>query len=273
MPAMRPPVKLLVALVACLGPMGAHGWGPTGHRIVGLIAESRLCPATREYLEPLLDGATVANAGVWADLIRGDRAWSHTKSWHFINVGDSETLRAASMTRPANVLTAIGQTEQQLSDPRLPHEVRAQALRFFVHFVADIHQPLHVGRAADHGGNDIEVLVTDRMRRSLHALWDGEYLLETDALALADNAASIGMLASRQEASWRGREPVDWAEESRAYRPQVYALPAPGRDGLVHIDDHYLATAREIVHLRLAQAGVRLAERLNRLACPAPATP
>jgi hypothetical protein len=268
MPAMRAAVKLLLTLAGALLPPIASAWGPTGHRIVGLIAESRLCPATRQYLEPLLDGATLANAGVWADVIRSDPAWSYTKPWHFINVGDAEPLAAVSRAQPSNVLTATAEAEHRFADTGLSREARAQALRFFIHFVSDIHQPLHVGRAEDHGGNDIEVLAFGRIRRSLHALWDGEFLLDWDALDLPDNAAVIGSLAVTQAAAWRGREPIEWAEESRAYRSLVYGLPAAGPDGLLHLSDRYLVMAREVVHLRLAQAGIRLAERLNRVGCP-----
>jgi hypothetical protein len=268
MPAMRATVKLLFSVCSLLGPVAAAAWGPTGHRIVGLIAESRLCPETRRYLEPLLDGATLANAGVWADVIRSDPAWAHTKPWHYINVGDIESIATASREHSPNVLSAMADAERQLANRKLPREARAQALRFFIHLLADVHQPLHVGRAEDRGGNDIEVMIFGRTRRTLHALWDAEFLLDWDALELPDNAAAIGALAVNQAAAWLGREPSEWAEESRAYRPIVYALPAAGPDGLIRLDDRYLVTVRGIVHLRLAQAGVRLAERLNRLACP-----
>ena len=273
MPAMHAAVKLLLSACLLLGPLAASAWGPTGHRIVGLIAESRLCPDTRRYLEPLLDGATLANAGVWADVIRSDPAWAYTKPWHYINVGDTEGIATAAREHPPNVLSALADAERQVADRKLPREVRAQALRFFIHLLADLHQPLHVGRAEDRGGNDVEVLIFGRTRRTLHALWDAEFLLDWDALALEDNAAAIGALALNQAAAWQGREPLEWAEESRVYRPLVYALPAAGPDGLIRLDDRYLVTVRGIVHLRLAQAGIRLAERLNRLGCPAEKAP
>jgi S1/P1 Nuclease len=273
MPAMRAAVKLLLSACWLLAPLAAAAWGPTGHRIVGLIAESRLCPDTRRYLEPLLDGATLANAGVWADVIRSDPAWAYTKPWHYINVGDTEDIAVAAREHPPNVLSAIADAERQVADRKLPREVRAQALRFFIHVLADVHQPLHVGRAEDRGGNELEVLIFGRTRRTLHALWDAEFLLDWDALDLEDNAAAIGALALNQAAAWQGREPLQWAEESRAYRPLVYALPAAGPDGRIPLDDRYLVTVRGIAHLRLAQAGIRLAERLNRLGCPTEKAP
>ena len=256
---------MLMCLISVVSP--ARAWGPTGHRIVGAIAEAQLCPQTRAYLEPLLEGATLANAGVWADAIRDDPAWSYTRPWHFINVGDDQPLAQAKSSPPGNVLTAIDQTGRDLANTRLPREKRAAALRFFVHFVADVHQPLHVGRKGDHGGNDVEVRF-GKDRRSLHSLWDAEWLLRWDGLELNDNAAVIGALTTTEAPRWRGGSTLDWAEESRAFRALVYALPPAGQGGLIRLDDRYLAAARNVVALRLAQAGTRLAERLNALGCP-----
>jgi hypothetical protein len=267
--AMRSAVKLgcCAFLVGVACPAGA--WGPTGHRVVGTIAESQLCPETREYLAPLLDGASLANAGVWADTIRNDPRWSYTRPWHFINVGDTESLARATRNPGGNVLTAIDHSERELADSTLSRERRATALRFFVHFVADVHQPLHVGRQEDHGGNDLQVR-TGRNVRNLHALWDGEWLLSWDGLDLTDNARAIGALATTEASRWQGEDTLQWAEESRVFRRLVYDLPPADGAGPVRLDDRYLAAARNVVNLRLAQAGVRLAERLNRLGCPPP---
>jgi hypothetical protein len=266
MPAMRGPVKLWFSLILLAGPLPALAFGPTGHRVAGLIADSQLCPRARDWLEPLLDGTTLANAGLWADWIRDDPAWANSRPWHYINVEDTGSLAGAARGSADNLLAALGRFEQELADQRLSREQRAQALRFFVHLLADVHQPLHVGRAGDRGGNDLEVSWRKRERRSLHSLWDAEQLLARERLSEADLARAIGALAADQAVRWRSGGPLDWAEESRAYRPLVYDLPPAGADGVIPLDQAYLATARNIVSLRLAQAGVRLAWRLNRLA-------
>jgi hypothetical protein len=265
MPAMRGPVKLWFSLILLTGPLPALAFGPTGHRVAGIIADAHLCLQARRYIEPLLDGTTLANAGVWADGIRDDPAWRHSRPWHYINAGDEEPFAQAMKNSAGNVLTALSRYEQELANDRLPRERRAEALRFFVHFLADLHQPLHVGRAEDRGGNDIG-LAWRGERGSLHSLWDAEWLLERDRLTLPDAARAIGSLAAGQRSSWQMGSTLDWAEESRALRPLVYALPAAAPEGVIRPDDAYLVMARNVVSLRLAQAGVRLAWRLNRLA-------
>ena len=265
MPAMRGAVKLWFSLMLLAAHMPALAFGPTGHRVAGMIAESHLCPRARVFIEPLLDGTTLANAAAWADWIRDDPAWAQAKPWHYINVGDREAIARARKNPGGNVLTALARFEQEVADQRLPRERRAEALRFFVHFLADLHQPLHVGRAEDHGGNDIDVAWRGK-RRSLHSLWDAEWLLDRDRLTTAEAARAIGGLATGQLLQWQAGDVLDWAEESRAFRPVVYALPPAGSGGVVNLDAAYLVTARNVVSLRLAQAGVRLAGRLNRMA-------
>lgn len=250
-------------ILAGHGP-AALAFGPAGHRVAGEIAERHLCPAARSYVAPLLDGSTLANAGTWADAIRDDPQWLHTRPWHYINVGDRQHFAEAMRGEAGNVLSAIERSEKDLADTRLPLKERAEALRFFVHFVTDLHQPLHVGRAEDHGGNDVEVR-WGKERMSLHKFWDANALLRSTGLDEAGLARAIGALAIGQERRWQGGTAQEWAGESRAYRPLVYDLP-PARDGAARLDRSYVATARNIVNLRLAQAGVRLAGRLNALA-------
>lgn len=268
MPAMRPAVKqvFVLILLGAWWPGAAGAFSAEGHRVVGMIAETHLCDGARTWLEGLLDGSDLASAGVWADAVRDDPAWTHTRRWHYIDVGDRESLGAAQARSADNVLAAIERFERMLADERLPLRERATALRFFVHFVADVHQPLHVGRAGDRGGNEVAVR-WGKQRTNLHAFWDAHELLKTMGLPTRDLAQALGALAYGQTSTWQASTPLGWAEESRAYRPLVYALPAM-RDG-VRLTPAAVAAARNVVGLRLAQAGVRLAGRLNRVACPA----
>lgn len=266
MPAMRMHVKPAACWVILqLWCATALAWGPTGHRIVGEIADAHLCDGARRYVEPLLAGTTLANAGVWADAIRDEPQWRHTRPWHYLNVGDGESIATARRRSDDNVLAAIERTGRELADVRLPVERRAEALRFFVHFVADVHQPLHVGRAGDHGGNDIEVRV-GRTVRNLHSVWDAEALLRREALDYREQAVALGQAAAGLGSAREIADPDAWAGESRALWPVVYGFRAPP-DGPVRLSGAYLDAAREVIHRRLGLAGLRLAARLNAIGC------
>lgn len=271
MPAMRAPVHhlaLAAALVAALAaPLPAAAFGSSGHRLAGHVAEQYLCAETRVALEPLLAGQTLAEAGLWPDTIRRLPEWEHTKPWHYLNVSDHGSVARAARQNPDNVLAALARFEKELGDTALSNQVRGLALRFVVHFVVDIHQPLHVGRESDRGGNLIPVLVAGR-ETSLHALWDGELLRPPGNLSVRERARFLPLAAATDVRRWQRASPLDWARESQALRSGVYGFSGRGDRPAalpVALSSAYLDRARRVVDQRLLMAGVRLAGRLNRI--------
>jgi len=254
----------------------AHAYGTTGHRIVGTIARSYLCPRAQTAVDDLLQGESLADAGLWADRIRGDPKWRHAGPWHYVNVADDVPVEQASGGDRGDVLQAIARFRAELADASLARQRRAEALRFVVHFVADVHQPLHVGRAADRGGNEITVLLGGQ-RSNLHRLWDAQALLKADRRTsdyrVADQASAIRALTEGDVAVLQWAPVLEWARESQLLRPDVYRFtPVPGQDPF-RPDVAYLDGAREISMLRLSQAGVRLAGLLNGLYCVSAGAP
>jgi len=249
----------------------ALAFGPTGHRIVGTIAESYLCPRARELVDSLLDGQSLATAGLWPDWIRHTPEWENTGPWHYINVADGQTLEEATGGPQGDVLWALARFERQFRDRSLSKRRRANALRFFIHFVADVHQPLHVGRSEDRGGNSVRLSVAGKMT-SLHALWDGQALLRMDGGSVRDQVRGMAGILSGLKPQQKQGDPLEWARESRRYLHYVYDIKKKSADGVLLPDARYLAGARRIVKERLALAGVRLAVRLNAAACSRTAT-
>ncbi len=266
MPAMPRSVHHLATtallIAALLSSVPARAFGPAGHRVAGYIADQHLCARTRVALKPLLAGMPLAESGLWPDWIRQLPEWEHTKPWHYLNVSDRGSIARAARKSPDNVLAALDRFEQELADTSLGSRRRGQALRFVVHFVVDLHQPLHVGRASDRGGNLIPVVLAGR-QTNLHAVWDGELLPSPGSRNPRERALLLPAPAAADLRRWRLASPGDWARESQALRPRVYGYPAP-REGLpVVLGAAYLEQARGIVDQRLLMAGVRLAGRLN----------
>jgi hypothetical protein len=274
MPFVRVSAQLAaIALIATSCAGSARAYGPTGHRIVGVIAESYLCGNARDAVAELLDGESLAEAGLWADRIRGDPAWRHAGPWHYVNVPDDAPVESADGGDRGDVLWAIARFRAELAHPAVAPRHRAEALRFLVHFVADVHQPLHVGRAGDRGGNEIDVLLGSR-RTNLHQLWDAQALLRADRRsrdyrvadqARAARALTVGDVAALQRASF-----IDWARESQQLRHNVYRSVPPAGGAPFRPGADYLTAARELSLLRLSQAGVRLAGMLNGIFCARP---
>jgi S1/P1 Nuclease len=277
MPAMRGSVHhatrpgpqwrlLLVVLLVSGWSSPGRAFGPSGHRLAAHIAERELCPETRAALAPLLAGMTLAEAGLWPDTIRRLPEWEHTKPWHYLNVTDRGSVRRAAARDPDNVLAALNRFEKELADTSRSNRQRGLALRFIVHFVVDIHQPLHVGRQSDRGGNLVPVLVADR-ETNLHAVWDGEPLRRATDLSPGGEARRLPRPSPLTVSRWQEASALDWARESKALRPQVYAFTSQGARP-VALSAAYLDAARTLADRRLLEAGVRLAGRLNALVGP-----
>jgi hypothetical protein len=253
----------------------AFAWGPLGHRVAGLLAERELCPAARSEVAALGDGESLAELGLWADTIRDDPEWKRSAPWHYMNVADLPPGAGPSEARAAidafnhppegDVLDALARFEKTLADRSRPRAERADALRFVVHFVVDVHQPLHVGRAADRGGNDVEVRVRDADPVNLHGFWDTDVLARRH-LGAEQYARRLAAALAATPAARAHDPPAAWAAESLMLRPTVYGFASAAR-GAAILDDAYLAKAQIIAEQRLVLAAARLAATLNTMFC------
>ena len=134
--------------------------GGLGHRMVGLVAARHLKPKAQDAIGKLLDGATLADIASWADEVRGsDPAYKSTAPWHYINLPLGLTKeqfdRQVREMQEDNVYKEVVRIEQELTHMDISKEQKAIDLKFLVHFIADLHQPMHVSRADDRGGNKI----------------------------------------------------------------------------------------------------------------------
>jgi hypothetical protein len=248
----------------------AHSFGRAGHEIVGGIAEYYLCDNAREQITELLGDTSLGRASLWPDWIRREEAWRHTRPWHYINVPDHSTLEGNIAAKGGDILQAIERFYADLANPDLPRTERVNALRFLSHFIADVHQPLHVGRAEDRGGNSIRVRVDGKLT-NLHAVWDAQGLLRRSRGTGPESgrlAALIELTADRL-VRLQTSGPREWARESVELRDQVYSFDLQSPENAVILDAGYLAAATETLDIRLSEAGVRLAGVLNEIFCPA----
>jgi hypothetical protein len=234
-----------------------------GHRVAGRVAEARLTPAARAAVRDLLEsGESLADASTWADELK--RAMPESASWHYVNVPITEAhYEPRYCPETGCVVSKIGDFRRILADPDAPRAERQKALRFLVHLVQDMHQPLHVGDRRDRGGNDLH-LDFFRNGTNLHRIWDfGMMERHGDEAAWAREVDALATPSRAEE--WAGGTIEDWAEESFALARQAYRQP--GSDQLLSAGDRigqdYLDANLPNVRRRLAQAGTRLASMLN----------
>ena len=248
-----------VATLACAPP--AFAWGPLGHRIVARLAEAQLTPrawAGARKLLALSGAHHLSDIAVWADDLRDTDPvlFQRTKRLHFVNFHSRDCIYdpPRDCRNGQCVVAAIEKYSAILADRSNSPAVRAEALAFIVHFVGDIHQPLHADYRHDAGGNDFQVRWRGR-GTNLHRVWDSLMLDSTHLSA----ARFTDELAARHSRVATGGTPAEWAEESCRI----------DRDGGVYprsrfIDQAYVQRELPIAERRLRQAGARLAELLNR---------
>jgi S1/P1 Nuclease len=258
------PAMLSVLLLVLSEP--AFAWAPLGHQVVAAIAARNLTPKAKAQVSALLGGeagAMMVLDSSWADEIRSDRP--ETGGWHYVNIeiGSGGYNAARDCPNGNCVVAQINRDAAILSDPRAPRPQKVEALRFLIHFVGDIHQPLHAADRNDKGGND-EKLNWHRKHLSLHQIWDQEVVtaLGQDYLQIA--AASDAAVSPQQKQQISGGTPSDWANESFALAGrEIYArLPPYGR---IHLPDDYSYRESAVARLQLEKAGLRLAALLNRV--------
>ncbi|HEU5218317.1 MAG TPA: S1/P1 nuclease [Gemmatimonadales bacterium] len=252
--------RFLMAASLLLLPVSAQAWGVLGHHLTVRLAMDYLTGDVRKEVRRLLNAPTMIEASTWADSIRPQR--QTTGPWHYIDVPVDSSFAGWAKYCPAEgcVLSAIERYSRILADRSRPDAERAEALKFVIHFVGDLHQPLHVGERGDRGGNDVKVTWQGRPA-NLHSAWD-TYLISSPGLDEDQWLGRLRKTAKRMNRKEVGSgTPVDWAAESHALsRDHVYAIPSPPE-----LADSYAAENLPRAEQRLAQAGIRLAALLNQL--------
>ncbi len=252
----RPAAALVASLAAALASPAAWAWGPIGHRAIAQVAESHLTPEARRAVEALIGPYTLPEVAYWFDEVRPDPAWAATAAWHWVSVEDGETYAQAKKNPAGDVFVALAENEKKLADRKAPAAERANALKIVVHLVGDLHQPLHVGRAADAGGNKIQVTFNGAPE-TLHWVWDA-LIVRDEGLSYTELAHVLDHATAQQIHDWQSGSYVDWGMESLALRPQVYDI-GDGKIGYLYAFKNWPA-----VEDRLRRAGFRLAAVLNR---------
>jgi hypothetical protein len=253
-------------------------FGADGHRIITKIAKNHLSEKTVLAIGAITGDSDLAKLSLWPDRIRGTLKWRKSSSWHYINIADHETFETAKRSSRGDVLSALNDAYQQLKNTRLSDSERLEALSFFIHFAGDIHQPLHVGRSGDRGGNSIAIKWPKKTKlKNLHWVWDSG-LLSLSNLSVEDYVLKLDRVSQTQVQRWQQDNFLDWAVESKMLRSQVYefgiATPAAqaGKKPLV-ISQDYIERNKPIIEKRLLMAGVRLAGQLNQIFDPSVQNP
>jgi hypothetical protein len=274
---------LLIAGTLC-GVEEARAWGPEGHAIVAEIAEARLSGPASAQVAQLLNQEQhqhLDEVSSWADDYR--ESHPETGPWHFVDI----PLPVSSYDPDRDcgggncVVVQIQKFAAVLGNKNVAPADRLIALKFVVHFVGDIHQPLHCEDNGDRGGNSIHLSYFKRST-NFHAVWDGGIIEQAlgvrlgphfapDLAATRQEAAALGSnISASDAATWApsglvaqlSAATVDWANASHTLAQMAYQnLPSTPRPR--GWDQTYQGEEWPVIQDQLTRAGVRLAELLN----------
>lgn len=289
---------VIILLTALLAPQPGWAWGRQGHRIVARIAARSLSPEARVRLRAILGTpdaeleTTMAVASIWPDLI--DRKGTGTSNWHFVDVPVFSPFSTAGLCGKGDcVIDRIEemrrrlQTNQRgfrlLQAPDPPRAMTSQELAFLIHFVGDVHQPLHAAANGDRGGNCIGLTGAlthadgSAPTDNLHAVWDTDVVLAVMQMHGNESRTAAALLQkSRSGTAVPQTSPLEWARESNALAKTIYqqlgirartAPPGQCAQGLprVSITQKVLAGHVADAEQRLMRAGIRLSTMLNEM--------
>lgn len=285
-------IRMMRALALCLAMLGlaapqmAAAWGFYAHTVTADVAEANISPATQRGIARLLiqselmatpdcDLDTLQDASVWPDCVRRDSSrWGYTAAWHYRTAPVCEAFNPrANCSGGACVTGQIERSHRLLADESLPAHIRLEALAFLVHFVGDVHMPLHSGDHNDRGGNDREAAYGIVPGRNLHSIWDGP-LAER---AITGEPPVVRRYSAAERAELAGGIPDDWGRESwQTARDIVYpnAFDRSACEG--ELPDTTALTQEDIVaavpvaRQRVVQAGLRMARLLDEAFAPGP---
>jgi hypothetical protein len=256
-------MRRLTVLAVIVGCLPTFAWGPEGHSLVARIAEAQLTPAARKRVADILGpNTTMASIASWADEVRRSR--EDTAPWHYIDIPIDKPHLDMARDCPKGdcVIAKIEEFRKALNDPAITPDQRREDLMFLIHFIGDMHQPLHCADNKDKGGNDVKVEFFGR-QTNLHSVWDSGLLSR-----MGTQQRLYGRLLTESVGharKWSKGTVEDWAEEAhKAARKTVYGrLPKAAAGAPVPIGAKYEKKADPLIREQLEKAGARLAAVLN----------
>ncbi|CAM3874037.1 S1/P1 nuclease [Rheinheimera salexigens] len=248
-------MRIIFLLLLAVSSQQVFAFGQTGHKMICDMAYQLSQPQTQAHIDNLVQTSgldSFAEGCVWPDTIRNDDGFKWSSPLHYVNFPrHKSTISHSDCAQQGCVLSAIDDMQRRLSHDAYDW----QALMFLAHFIADLHQPLHVSFADDLGGNKTEVSFY-LQPTNLHSVWDSRILAK---LGYNDNRIKqqqlLHAIDSRQAYQWQQTDALAWANESAAITTHIYAQYQPN----MQLADTYVQQNQAKIEMRIQQAAVRLA--------------
>lgn len=241
----------------------AFAWGITGHRVVAEIAQRHLSRRASKEIRKLFDREPLAYWANWPDFIKSDTTgkWQKVSQWHYVDlpghISKSAFINDLKAINHKSLYSQIPAMENVLRDKHASFEDRKTALIFLIHFMGDLHQPLHVGRDEDQGGNKIKVYWFNKPT-NLHSVWD-EHLIDYQKWSYTEYATNIDVATKDQIRQIQSGTLEDWFYQSHQLSDEIYDRTPAGSK----LSYRYNYIFYNTLNKQLLDGGLRLAKVLN----------
>ncbi len=237
----------------------AFAYEKTGHRVVGELAERHLSDAARRHVREILGNQSLAEVANWADEMKSnpDEYWRAANVFHYLNVPEGQTFENSERNPAGDILSAYEEFTTTLKSKEATRAEKEHALKFLVHIMGDMHQPMHFGHASDQGGNRVKVMWFDEVT-NLHAVWD-IFLVDKEKLSFTEWSNFLDKATPEEIKAYQKATPVDWIHEGLAMREIVYNV------GNRDFSWGYVYKYRPVIRKQLLIGGIRLAGVLNEI--------
>lgn len=252
--------KLITIMLLALTVQTAAAWGPKGHDVVAYIAECNVNKRVNAKVMEALGGHTFTYYSSWADNIRNFPEYRHTSTWHYANVDEGYTYATMPKNPKGDVLTAVTLIVEQLKSGTITPEEENIYLRMLIHFVGDMHCPMHAGRLSDLGGNQVLVKWFGRDVK-LHAVWDDLIVESVRKWSYSEWQREIDNVSKKEREAMAAGTPLDWMNETVEICKKVYEDAPAGSE----LSWDYQNENFPLLEMQLRKAGYRLARLLNEI--------
>ena len=257
---MKKIVVFVISLVIMLIQQApVYGWGSKGHIVITNIAEKHLSKKAKKEVRKLLGGYSMVYYSTWMDDIRSNPAFTYTRTWHYANVDDGKTYETMDKEPAGDVITATILSINQLKNKNQADSVRSMYLKFLIHLIADMHCPMHAGRATDRGGNDFTIL-WNKSKTNLHSFWDYTIIDAAKDWNSIEWSTYIDIhLKKKQLKAIQAGDPADWFMETVVLAKDVYKNTTENQA----VSQNYVRNYTPVIEDQFRKAGYRLAGLIN----------
>jgi hypothetical protein len=234
-------------------------WGKTGHRVVSKLAQQYLTTKAQKEIDILLDGASLVSISTYGDEIKSNPKYKALRPWHYINLPLDESYANAKKNPKGDVVMAIKKCIAKVKDQNEPKNERAFYFKLLVHFIGDLHQPMHVGRKEDRGGNSIRLQWFGKTS-NLHRLWDS-HLIDSHGMNATQLLGDLEELSPKLIKEIQNQSLEQWVNESQALAKIIYENTTSNSK----LGEEYQSRYMPLLKIQLQRGGLRLAGQLNEI--------